>query len=77
VEDGPDKLKLIPQGGFAANRRKSKGKNLCAGPRAGWGRNLQGLVAIKTIVNDAIVNDSILQGDGSAAILGGKPLPHA
>ena len=42
-------------------RQKSKGKNLWAGPRAGWGRNLQGLAAIKTIVNDSIVNDSILE----------------
>jgi hypothetical protein len=42
-------------------RQKSKGKNLCAGPRAGWGRNLQGLAAIKTIINDSIVNDSILE----------------
>jgi len=41
--------------------QKAKGKNLCAGPRAGWGRNLQGLAAIKTIVNDSIVNDSILE----------------
>jgi hypothetical protein len=41
-------------------RQKSKGKNLCAGPRAGLGRNLQGLAAVKTIVNDSIVNDSIL-----------------
>jgi hypothetical protein len=40
--------------------KKSKGKNLWAGPRTGLGRNLQGLAAIKTIVNDAIVNDSIL-----------------
>jgi hypothetical protein len=43
------------------NKRKSKGKNLCAGPRAGLGRNLQGLAAIKTIVNDSIVNESILE----------------
>jgi len=32
-----------------------------AGPRAGLGRNLQGLAAIKTIVNDSIVNESILE----------------
>jgi hypothetical protein len=44
-----------------AKREKSKGKNLCAGPRAGLGRNLQGLAAIKTIVHDSIVNDSILE----------------
>ena len=53
------------QRGFAAKskgkRQKSKGKNLCAGPRAGLGRNLQELAAIKTIVNDSIVNDSILE----------------
>jgi hypothetical protein len=36
-------------------RQKSKGKNLCAGPQAGSGRNLQGLAAIKTIVNDSIL----------------------
>jgi hypothetical protein len=42
-------------------RQKSKGKNVCAGPRAGLGRNLQGLAAIKTIVNDSIVNESILE----------------
>ena len=36
-------------------RQKSKGKNLCAGPRAGLGRDLQGLTAIKTIVNDSIL----------------------
>ena len=41
--------------------QKAKGKNLCAGPRAGLGRNLQGLAAIKTIVNDSIVNESILE----------------
>ena len=41
--------------------QKAKGKNLCAGPRAGLGRNLQGRAAIKTIVNDSIVNDSILE----------------
>jgi len=35
--------------------QKAKGKNLCAGPRAGLGRNLQGLAAIKTIVNDSIL----------------------
>jgi len=51
----------VAQRGFAANERKSKGKNLCAGPRAGLGRNLQGLTAIKTIVNDSIVNDSVLE----------------
>jgi hypothetical protein len=46
----------------AANERKSKGKsqkakgkNVWAGPRAGLGRNLQGLAAIKTIVNDSIL----------------------
>jgi len=38
-----------------------KGKNLCAGPRAGLGRNLQGLAAIRTTVNDSIVNDSIVE----------------
>jgi hypothetical protein len=48
-----------PQSGCAAKkkikRQKSKGKNLCAGPRAGLGKNLQGLAAIKTIVNDSIL----------------------
>jgi len=36
-------------------RQKSKGKNLSAGPRAGLGRNFQGLAAIKTIVNESIL----------------------
>jgi len=49
-----------PPHGFSpegAGRRilESKGKNLCAGPRAGLGRNRQGLAAIKTIVNDSIL----------------------
>ena len=50
-----------PQRKSKGKRQKSKGKNLCARPRAGSGRNLQGLAAIKTIVNDSIVNDSILE----------------
>jgi hypothetical protein len=54
-------LGLYTQRGFAGNEGKSKGKNLRAGPPAGLGRNLQGLAAIKTIVNDSIVNDSILE----------------
>jgi len=64
----PGGVKDFAQRGFATNKRKSKGKrqkskgkNLRGGPRAGLGRNLQGLAAIKTIVNDSIVNDSILE----------------
>ena len=44
-----------PQRKSKGKRQKSKGKNLCAGRRAGLGRNLQGLAAIKTIVNDSIL----------------------
>jgi hypothetical protein len=44
-----------------ARTRKSKGKNLCARPWAGLGGDLHGLAAIKTIVNDSILNDSILE----------------
>jgi hypothetical protein len=35
--------------------QKSKCKNVWAGPRAGLGRNFQGLAAIKTTVNDSIL----------------------
>jgi len=41
-------------------RQKSKGKNLCAEPWAGLGKDPRALAANKTIVNDAIGNDSIL-----------------
>jgi hypothetical protein len=45
---------LLPEG---AGRGifETKGKNLCAGPRAGLGKNLHGLAAIKTTVNDSIL----------------------
>jgi hypothetical protein len=40
---------------------KSKGKRQKSLSRAGLGRDHRGLAAIKTIVNDSIVNDTILE----------------
>jgi hypothetical protein len=62
AHSGARRKGVVAQRGFAPNKRKSKGKrqkskgkNLCAGPRAGLGRNLQRLAAVKTIVNDSIL----------------------
>jgi len=68
-------------------RQKSKGKNVWAGPRAGLGRNLHGLAAIKTIVNESILErrrrlatSRDLRGaqrNGPLAVQRGRPQPNA